>query len=479
MDEAQAARIRREKQEFEDAQRGYNETLNRISQGMPSPMGMQSQYSSSGGPQRAATDPWVLQNHPELAAAGKKLVQEEQEYRALDEPVSHHSQDNCSIVSYTAAKFYEYAALAEMLYALATDAEFRKSVVDKLGAGISSATSSGGWFSDLVIMSFPPQPQLFGGKQADEDFRRQMEVQREAGKRTVGRIASFFSKAWEDFKTEWHRCGLASAVTKVGIDGVFLAGEIFVGGMALKGIRFAYRVTKQGKHVVEIVSIDRGITVGAREWSKEALEGKYGPPPKNQVGGILDDLNNELPDKPATEPKPKKAEDPKPNSAAMRSKEELAPGGVIPSTKKGAFSKWWNDLTPDELDMLWKDQAIRETIEDRVRSPGGLHEWLMTGMGPKIKRMGFSMDDIKAMTTPTKEAEGRVPGSNERWRHNADEGTGSGPNSGKMHKALQEAIEGAKDRTDLLNRLKDFSYKWLDNGPNSFPPALRDLILAN
>ncbi|MBA8881476.1 hypothetical protein FHW16_005217 [Phyllobacterium myrsinacearum] len=34
----------------------------------------------------------------------------------------------------------------------------------------------------------------------------------------------------------------------------------------------------------------------------------------------------------------------------------------------------------------------------------------MTGMGPKIKEMGFSMDDIKAMTTPTKDTTGPIPG---------------------------------------------------------------------
>ena len=99
-------------------------------------------------------------------------------------------------------------------------------------------------------------------------------------------------------------------------------------------------------------------------------------------------------------------------------------------------------------------------------------------MGPDVKKLGFTMEDIKAMTTPTKKAEGRVPNSNYRWRHTNEDGT-TGENSGKMHKALEEAIKGAKDRDDLLRRLEDFSNKWLDNGPDSFPPPLRDLIKQN
>lgn len=173
--------------------------------------------------------------------------------------------------------------------------------------------------------------------------------------------------------------------------------------------------------------------------------------------------------------KPQQAEPP---PSSPRSNEELLRkyGGEVPSDSNGEFKKWWNDLTPDELDNLWADRDIRADIKSAVRSPGGSHEWLMTGMGPKLKRLGFSMDDIKGMTTPTKETGGPhalKPGH--RWRHTTDAGK-TGEGSGAMHQALQKEIEDATSREDLLQRLGRFGNSWLDDGVNSFPPSLRDAI---
>lgn len=482
--EAQAAKIRKERQDYEDAQRAYNDTLNRVSQGVANPMAMQSQYSSTGGPERAATDPWVRQNHPDLSSAAQKLVKEEGEYRAIDEPASHHAQNNCSIPAYIGKKFYEYVAQAEMIYKLATDTEFRNKVIEQLGTAAKSAFSPGGWFSDFVVSANgPPMGSLSGGAESQAAFDKAWNEYQAATDRTVSRLQAVFSKMWDDFSKEWKECGLASAVTKVGIDGLFLGGEIVVGGAALRGIRFAYRLTKEGRHAVDIISVDTGKTIGSHSWPTEALDSKYGKPSDNQVAGVLKDTNRKIGDGPANEPSPT-ATDPKktPETAtrAIRTKEELlaATGGRVPTYASGKFNSWWNDLSVDELKMLLADEGIAKQIKAQVRAPGGLHEWLMTSLGPDVKKLGFTMEDIKAMTTPTKKAEGRVPNSNYRWRHTNEDGT-TGENSGKMHKALEEAIKGAKDRDDLLRRLEDFSNKWLDNGPDSFPPPLRDLIKQN
>lgn len=483
-DRLDEARFLREKQEYLDARLAYEQTLNRVGAGMPIPAVMEANYSvQSGGYERAATDPWIRESHPELAEAAARLAREEQEYLALDEPVSNHAQANCSIIDYTAAKFYEYAALAEMLYKLATDEAFRNAIATALG----EAVESGGWLSDLAILIGAG----FGGSQraiagaVNEDIaesnRQLNEAAQAAAARTADRISSYFSEKWQAFVKAWEECGLANAVAKTGIDGLFLAGEIVIGGVALKGVRFAYRLTREGLHKVDIISIDKGRSIGSQSWSTAALEGKYGKPQENQVGGVLPDRNNTIKDGPATEPRPdgqngRSRDNDNSPAPAMRTKDELVPNGKVPSYSSGEFNSWWNDLSPEELDMLWKDRAIRNKIKAEVRSPGGLHEWLMTSMGPKLKELGFTMDEIKAMTTPTKEAAGPIPGTNERWRHTTDEGK-TGEGAGRMHNALKKAIEDATDRNDLLSRLEEFSYGWLDDGPNSFPAPLRDLIL--
>jgi hypothetical protein len=480
-DELARAKFLREKQEYLDARLAYEEALNNAAMRMPIPTVAKASYSASDGPQRAATDPWIAQNHPDLKAAASRLLSEERQYLALDEPVSNHAQKNCSIVQYTAEKFYEYAALGEMLYKLATDEKFRNEITGKLG----KLVEEGGLISDILIaagagMVNSPEAVMAEGMsdrvaRANDDLR---EAGRAATSRLAGRISSYFSEKWAAFKKGWEECGLANAVARSGVDGLFMAGEIAIGGAVLKGFKFAYRLTKEGLHSVSIVSIKKG-TIGSFGWTKQALENKYGKPDQNQVAGILTDKNRSVPNAPAEKPpaktQPAKNEVDK-SAQRMRSDEELLPGGKVPTASSGKFNKWWNDLSPDELDKLWKNPDIREDIAAQVRQPGGLHEWLMVKHGPNLKRMGFSMDEIKAMTSATKKIEGPVPGANgERWRHTTEEGkTGSG--SKRMHNALDAEIAAAKNREDLLRRLKTWSESWLDNGVDSFPPALRDAI---
>jgi hypothetical protein len=286
----------------------------------------------------------------------------------------------------------------------------------------------------------------------------------------AGRIASFFKEKWAAFEQAWKECGLANAVARVGIDGVFLAGELFVGAAALKGIRFAYRFTKQGRHAVDIVSIERGTVAGA-EWSTGALTAKYGTPDKNIVGGKLPEPVNKVGSGPAQEPKPKPkdADDAAKMGQKTRSREELLPNGKVPEGKD--FGPWWNKLTPEEHDLLWQDRRVQNTIRSRVLGSGGTHEWLKRSQLNKLKELGFSMEEIKAFTSPTKKTGGPNPlHSGERWRHG---GTGST----EMHNSLDELFKNAKDRNDLLRRYGYWANSWLDNGIDSLPPALRDAIL--
>ncbi len=296
-------RYLKEQQDYTDAVSAYEQTLNRVAASAPVPMAMETNYSvASGGYQRAATDPWMSKNHPELGAAATRLAKEEREFRALDDPSASHGNNKCSIVGYTAEKFYEYVAAAEMIYLLATDEKFREDVAAKLG----SLFERGGLISDFftVLGSGAAAEGLAysgGNRQIIEANEAIIREGQAAAGRLVNRLKSYFTEKWEAFKKGWHECGLANAIVRAGIDGLFLAGEIAIGGAVMRGVRFAYQVTKAGLHRIEIIAVDKALTVGARSWSKEALEAKYGKPQQNQVAGLLKDENRSVPDRPATE----------------------------------------------------------------------------------------------------------------------------------------------------------------------------------
>lgn len=166
-----------------------------------------------------------------------------------------------------------------------------------------------------------------------------------------------------------------------------------------------------------------------------------------------------------------------------RSNEELAPGGRVPSNTDGAFERWWDDLSPAELDQLSQDRNIWDRIEIGIRNGGGAHEWLKVSQQLEHKRLGFSMREIQDWVTATRVAEGPLPQPNARgltrWRHSSPNGRGSGPGSVTMHNAL-DAVYGpppAQSRNELLRRMGYFSNHYLDNGIDSLPSGMRNAII--
>lgn len=116
----------REKQEYEDALAAYRNVLGRAASTVQIPYAVQSNYSvENQGYERAATDPWITERFPHLQAAAERVQAEEQQFLALDDPFPSHANSQCSIANYTALKVYEYYALFETVYLLATDAAFR------------------------------------------------------------------------------------------------------------------------------------------------------------------------------------------------------------------------------------------------------------------------------------------------------------------------------------------------------------------
>ncbi|MBC1823689.1 pre-toxin TG domain-containing protein [Listeria seeligeri] len=145
---------------------------------------------------------------------------------------------------------------------------------------------------------------------------------------------------------------------------------------------------------------------------------------------------------------------------------EKASGAVdditIPSVRNNEFNKWFDNLTSKQLDEVWKNPEIRKKIEDRIRRPGGYHEWHLVSRTPTFKKWGVSMDDIKELRTLTKDVEFVNPSG---WH--------GGRGSTKAHNEILKIIDNATDYDNFVVELNEWASRRLKNGVNGLPERLR------
>jgi hypothetical protein len=147
---------------------------------------------------------------------------------------------------------------------------------------------------------------------------------------------------------------------------------------------------------------------------------------------------------------------------------ELAPNGPrpslteVPSIKGGAFSTWFNELTPEELNLVWSSPALREAVEARLRAPGGMHEWHMVSKAPKFKEWGVTAQQIAEMRTPTSQMRLKNPPG----RH-------GGPGSTAAHNEILDIIETSPDYSTFKTRLQQWANNRLEGGAAALPQGLR------
>jgi len=116
------------------------------------------------------------------------------------------------------------------------------------------------------------------------------------------------------------------------------------------------------------------------------------------------------------------------------------------------FDEWFDSLTLGELDRLLADRSrsgmvgARKVIEDGIRHPGKLHEWLMVAEARKFKQWGVSMRTIKEGRSLTKATIGKY------FRH-------GGAGSGTFHADLTSMIRKSKSYGEFLVRLN----AWADD----------------
>ena len=135
---------------------------------------------------------------------------------------------------------------------------------------------------------------------------------------------------------------------------------------------------------------------------------------------------------------------------------------TVPGNRKGEFNKWFNSLTSNEFDELWKNPSIRETIEERLRKPGKLHEWHLVSRTPVFKRWGVTADQIKDMRTLTKDTKFVNP-----------IGIHGGDGSTTAHNELLDIIDSSKDYDMFKRRLQNWANYRLEGGAVALPGDLK------
>ena len=140
----------------------------------------------------------------------------------------------------------------------------------------------------------------------------------------------------------------------------------------------------------------------------------------------------------------------------------LADNVIVPSVKNGAFSRWFDNLTPDELEELWLNQRVREAIESRLRSPGGMHEWHCVSRTPVFKRWGLKAEQIIEMRSVISSLQFVNPS-----------GAHTGFCATKLHKELFGIIDSSLTYDDFVRRLRVWANYRLVGGAHALPPGLR------
>ena len=136
----------------------------------------------------------------------------------------------------------------------------------------------------------------------------------------------------------------------------------------------------------------------------------------------------------------------------------------VPSVKEGpqAFRRWFNELTPDELNTVWSNPKLRKAVEDGMRWPGGQHEWLMVARTPKFKEWGLTAEQMAEMRT-----------SISKIRFKNPPGGHEGQGATRAHNEILKIIDSSPDFPTFKLRLQNWADGRLEGGAAALPPGLR------
>ena len=134
----------------------------------------------------------------------------------------------------------------------------------------------------------------------------------------------------------------------------------------------------------------------------------------------------------------------------------------VPTARSGKFNDWFDSLSVDELDELWKNPSTRKAIERQLRYPGGMHEWHMVSRAPQFKYWGVSAEEITGMRTAISDVRFVNPSG---WH--------GGFGSTTAHNELLGIIDSSIDYDMFVRRLNNWANYRLRGGIEALPQGLR------
>lgn len=134
----------------------------------------------------------------------------------------------------------------------------------------------------------------------------------------------------------------------------------------------------------------------------------------------------------------------------------------VPTVRNGQFKNWFNSVTTEEFDKVWADPKLRESIKDRLRHPGGLHEWHLVSRADTFKYWGVTAEQIVEMRTLISETKFVNP-----------TGKHGGKGSTKAHNELLKIIDTSEDYDMFKRRLQNWADYRFEGGSDALPSGLK------
>ena len=150
-------------------------------------------------------------------------------------------------------------------------------------------------------------------------------------------------------------------------------------------------------------------------------------------------------------------------------KGELWGGPGQPSS----FGEWFNNASPEQVRDAMANPATKEQITGALRNGGGMHEWFPVSMAEKAKEFGFTVEELKKLSTPTGDVwfqnvpDPRNPGAVLEGPHSTGKKLPAGQSgraSSAGHDILMGSLEGATSKRSAIARIRAFADRFVRGG---------------
>jgi len=130
--------------------------------------------------------------------------------------------------------------------------------------------------------------------------------------------------------------------------------------------------------------------------------------------------------------------------------------------KKGemSYAEWFDSISHEKFMQYWNEKEpgekkgdARRVIENRIRHPGGYHEWAMVSRAPKFHAWGIPDAKLRAFRTKTSELTWIIPGTGRPGRHGRK-------GSNIFHRELGALIDKSKSFEEFQHSLVSLAKRW-------------------